>query len=32
MILMFKSQEKCDIAWNSNKKHFAIPGNNNGKL
>ncbi|OUM69703.1 hypothetical protein PIROE2DRAFT_2338 [Piromyces sp. E2] len=24
-----KDQEKCNIAWNSNKKHFAIPGNNN---
>ncbi|ORX76493.1 WD40 repeat-like protein [Anaeromyces robustus] len=27
-----KNNEKCNIAWNSNKKHFAIPGNNNDIL
>ncbi|ORX58528.1 WD40 repeat-like protein [Piromyces finnis] len=27
-----KDQEKCDIVWNSNKKHFALPGNNNDIL
>jgi len=27
-----KDQEKCNIIWSSNKKHFAIPGNNHDIL